>query len=98
MKEPTEIVLGKRLFASLKGQLYMTKGHLGHQEGHVKVKCPPSSEVVFETFDSNYKIAVFQKGHFVTKRPIPKCVIFLKYALYITSILQKIFTLNFQQI
>ena len=35
LKELNEIVPEKELFASMKGQLCMTKGHLGYQEGQV---------------------------------------------------------------
>ena len=33
MKELNEIALGKRFFASVKGQICLTKGHLGYQKG-----------------------------------------------------------------
>ena len=51
MKELNEIVLGKGLFTSIKGQLCLTTGHLDYREGQMEVT--PLSEVVFDTFDSN---------------------------------------------
>ena len=38
MKELNEIVLGEGIFISIKGQVCLTKGHLGNQEGQVEVK------------------------------------------------------------
>ena len=52
MKEFSQIVLGKRLFVSIKGYLCLTKGHLVNPEGRVEIECR-SSEVAFDTFDSN---------------------------------------------
>ena len=40
MKELDQIVLQKGLFASIKGHLCMTKGHLDNPEGQVKVASP----------------------------------------------------------
>ena len=52
MKEFSQIVLGKGLFISMKGHVCLTKGHLTNPEGQVGIKfC--SSEVIFDTFDSN---------------------------------------------
>ena len=68
MKELNDIVLEKRLFASIKGQLCLTKEHLSYQEGHVEFKYPkapippPSSEVPLDTFDSIFFL--FKKGIF----------------------------------
>ena len=45
MEELNRIALGKGLFASIKGQCCLTRAC----EGQI----PPSSEVVFNTFDSN---------------------------------------------
>lgn len=45
MEELNRIALGKGLFVSIKGQCYLTRA----REGQI----PPSSEVVFTTFDSN---------------------------------------------
>ena len=52
LKELNEIVIGKWLFASIKGQLCLIKGRLGNQEGHVEVEYPPHWKL-FSTFDSN---------------------------------------------
>ena len=52
MKELNGIAFGKGLFVSIKEQLCMTKGHMYDQEGQVVIAFP-SSEVVFDTFDSN---------------------------------------------
>ena len=41
MKELNEIVLGKRLFASIKGQHCLIKGLFGYQEGYMEVEHPP---------------------------------------------------------
>ena len=38
MKESNKVVLGKWLFASLKGKICLTKGHLCNQEGHMKTE------------------------------------------------------------
>lgn len=40
MKKLNEIVIGKRLFASMKGKFWLTKGHLCNPEGYVKFKYP----------------------------------------------------------
>ena len=41
MKELNEIVTEKWLFASMKGKLCLTKGHLGNPEGYVEFEYPP---------------------------------------------------------
>ena len=38
MKELNGIVLGKGVLVSVKGQLSLTKGHLGDQEGLVEIE------------------------------------------------------------
>ena len=40
MKEFFQIVVQKGLFASIKGCLCLTKGHLDNPEGQVEVKSP----------------------------------------------------------
>ena len=76
IKELNKIVPGKWLFASIKGQLYLTKEHLGNQQGQ-KERVPPHQKFFFNTFDSNSEV-FFKKRHFLTKRPIPGCFTFLK--------------------
>ena len=41
MKELNAILLGKGLFVSIKGQLSLTKGHLGDQKGKAEIEYPP---------------------------------------------------------
>ena len=43
IKKLNEIALGKGVFVTIKGQRYLTKGHL-------KAEYPPSLEVVFDNF------------------------------------------------
>ena len=50
MKEFNEIILGKGLFTSVKGQLCLTKEHLGDQEGQVEIEYPPHRKFFFLTF------------------------------------------------
>ena len=38
MKEFNEIIHGKGFFASIKGKLCITKGHLGNQKGQVEIE------------------------------------------------------------
>ena len=52
MKEFSQIVLGNEFFLSIKGHLCLTKGCLPNPEGQVEIKSL-SSEVVFDTIDSN---------------------------------------------
>ena len=40
MKELHQIVLQEGLFASIKGHLCLTKGHLGNPEAQVEVELP----------------------------------------------------------
>ena len=40
MKELNHFVLGKGLFASVKGHLFLTKGYSDNPEGQVEVKPP----------------------------------------------------------
>ena len=47
MKEFNEIILGKGLFTSVKGQLCLTKEHLGDQEGQVEIEYPPHRKFFF---------------------------------------------------
>ena len=47
MKESNKVVLGKWLFASIKGQIYLTKEYFGNQEGHMEI------EYLFSHFYSN---------------------------------------------
>ena len=52
MKELNPVVLGKRLFFSVKGCLFFTKGHSDNPEGQVEVE--PSLKQV--TFGSNVQV------------------------------------------
>ena len=57
MKELSNFVLRKRLFASVKGHLFFTNGHSDNPEGQAEV----------DTLKSLIKIKkkiLFQKGHF----------------------------------
>ena len=40
IKESNEVVLGKWLFASIKGQICLAEGYLGNQEEHMEVEYP----------------------------------------------------------
>ena len=70
MKELNAILLGKGLFVSIKGQLSLTKGHVGDQKGKAEIEYPPRQKFLTKT--------IFKKGHFLTKCPIPGRFIFLK--------------------
>ena len=63
MKELNGIALRKGLFASIKGQRCLTKGHLGNQEGHVQAEHPLIKNC-FSTFPFKFKktFFCFKKG------------------------------------
>ena len=42
MKKLNQVVLQEGLFASIKGHLCLTKGHLDNPEGPLKVESPPN--------------------------------------------------------
>ena len=52
MKYFSQIVLGKGLFASIKGHFCLTKGQLANVEEQVEIKFT-SSEVIVDTIDLN---------------------------------------------
>ena len=52
MRQFSQIFLGKGLFVLIKGDFFLTKGHLANLEGQVEIKSTPS-EVIFDTIDSN---------------------------------------------
>ena len=77
MKELNGIFLEKGLFVSIKGQLSLTKWHLGDQEGQVEIEYSPHRKL-FLTLLIQIKKSFFQKGDCSTNCPIPGCFIFLK--------------------
>ena len=64
MKEFNEIVLGKGLFTSVKGQLCLTKGHLGNQEGQVKIEYLTHQKKFLTLYIQIKKTFSFKKGTF----------------------------------
>ena len=52
MRQFSQIFLGKGLFVLIKGDFFLTKGHLANLEGQVEIKSTPS-EVISDTIDSN---------------------------------------------
>ena len=65
---------GKVLFTSVKGHLCLTKGPFYNLEGQVEID-------IIRKKIYNKKKRFFEKGHFLTKHPIPGRFIFLKEAL-----------------
>ena len=63
MKELDQIVLQKGLFASIKGHLCMTKGHLDNPEGQVKV-ASPNQKLILISFIYIKETIFFKKGTF----------------------------------
>ena len=66
MKYFSQIVLGKELFASIKGHFCLTKGQLANVEEQVEIKFT-SSEVIVDTIDlnqqnKNSKMTLFNKA------------------------------------
>ena len=57
MRQFSQTFLGKGLFVLIKGDFFLTKGHLANLEGQVEIKSNPS-EVIFDTIDSNLKIKI----------------------------------------
>ena len=72
---------GKGLLTSVKGQC-LDKGHLGIQEGHMKVKYLSHQKLFLTLLIQIKGTFFFPKGHFLTKCLIPGCFIYLKQALF----------------
>ena len=60
IKELNEVVLEKWLFASIKGKVCLTIGHLGNRVGHLEVEYPLHREL-FLTLLIQIKIEIFFK-------------------------------------
>ena len=81
MKELDQIILQKGLFTSIKGHLYLTKGHLDNPEGEVQVESSLIGKLFLINFiyikDNNY----FFKTSTFNEASDPGRLIFLKQAL-----------------
>ena len=58
MKESNEVVLGKRLFASIKGQICLTKEHFGFDSNQEKVFF--SERALFDKASDSRTLLLFQ--------------------------------------
>ena len=72
-----QIVLEKGLFASIKGNLCLTKGHLDYPEWQVQIESTLTG-ICFDTWDSDKEKVIFSKKALFNKASNPWALYFSK--------------------
>ena len=86
MKKLNQIIIQKGLFASIKENLCLTRGHLDNSEGQVEIESPNCKLFLISLIHIKKKI-FFSKSTLLMKQLIFGCFLFLKSTLYIVLLL-----------